>query len=92
MIEFSKTKFGHLPPQYNFSLNPYPMVRFSKCPGCERTTVHRLLPVSIYIDPKYMITLNYTNRSFFAYFNLKGAFIAFSLLANTLSFFIGFAM
>ena len=33
--------FGDLPPKYNFSLNPDPELRFSKCPDCQNKTVNR---------------------------------------------------
>ncbi len=57
-----KTKFGELPPQYNFPLNPYPHMRFSACPRCRSKTGQRKLPLLIHIDPLVMIALNYTNR------------------------------
>ena len=55
-------RFGHLKAKYNFSLNPYPELRFSKCPVCQGKTGQRKLPLLIHIDPKNLITLNYTNR------------------------------
>ena len=54
--------FGYLPPKYNFSLNPYPELRFSRCPGCQKKTGQRKLPLLIHIDPMNLIALNYTNR------------------------------
>lgn len=62
MIEARKNKFGHLPPLYNFTLNPYPDQRFSKCPTCNNKTGQRKLPLIIHIEPKHMLALNYTNR------------------------------
>ena len=53
-----KPQFGYLPPQYNFSLNPYPELRFSKCPVCEEKTGQRKLPLLIHVDPKNLIALN----------------------------------
>ncbi|MFW6332898.1 MAG: hypothetical protein ACOC23_06315 [Thermodesulfobacteriota bacterium] len=53
---------GHLPPEYNFSLNPYPQFRFSKCPDCQNKTGQRKLPLSIHIDPGHLVALNYPNR------------------------------
>ena len=58
----NKKHFGSLPPKYNFSLNPYPDLRFSKCPVCENKTGQRKLPLLIHINPKNLIALNYTNR------------------------------
>ena len=54
--------FGDLPPKYNFSLNPYPELRFSKCPDCQNKTGQRKLPLLIHVDPKNLIALNYTTR------------------------------
>jgi len=63
MSKVKKRKlFGHLPPKYNFSLNPYPDLRFSRCPDCERKTGQRKLPLLIHVDPMSLIALNYTNR------------------------------
>ena len=57
-----KSRFGELEPQYNFALNPYPDVRFSKCPNCEQKTGQRKLPLLIHVDPMHLIALNYTCR------------------------------
>ena len=57
-----RKQFGHLPPKYSFSLNPYPETRFSKCPDCQDKTGQRKLPLLIHVDPKNLIALNYTNR------------------------------
>jgi len=57
-----REQFGHLPPKYNFSLNPYSEMRFSKCPDCQNKTGQRKLPLLIHVDPKNLIALNYTNR------------------------------
>jgi hypothetical protein len=54
--------FGYLQPQFNFSLNPYPDMRFSRCPICESKTGQRKLPLLIHVDPQNLIALNYTNR------------------------------
>jgi hypothetical protein len=63
MSKVKKRKlFGHLPPEYNFSLNPYPDLRFSRCPDCESKTGQRKLPLLIHVDPMSLIALNYTNR------------------------------
>ena len=57
-----RKQFGNLPPKYNFSLNPYPEERFSKCPVCQNKTGQRKLPLLIHVHPKNLIALNYTNR------------------------------
>ena len=57
-----KQQFGHLKPKYNFSLNPYSEVRFSRCPDCQSRTGQRKLPLLIHVDPENLIALNYTNR------------------------------
>lgn len=57
-----ETQFGSLSPRYNFSLNPYPEFKFSKCPDCQNKTGQRKLPLLIHVDPKNLIILNYTNR------------------------------
>jgi len=63
-MDKNKTRktFGSLPPKYNFSLNPYPEIRFSKCPDCQNKTGQRKIPLLIHVDPKILIALNYTNR------------------------------
>ncbi len=58
----ARRQFGKLPPKYNFSLNPYPEFRFSRCPDCQNKTGQRKLPLLIHVDPKNLIALNYTNR------------------------------
>jgi hypothetical protein len=62
VVKTKKQQFGHLPPQYNFSVNPYPDMRFSSCPDCGRKTGQRKLPLLIHIDPIHLIALNYTCR------------------------------
>lgn len=57
-----KNRFGELPPQYGFMLNPYPDIRVSKCPSCDKKTGQRKLPLVIHIDPRQLISLNYTCR------------------------------
>ena len=58
----TRQRFGYLPPKYNFSLNPYSELRFSRCPNCQNKTGQRKLPLLIHVDPKNLIALNYTNR------------------------------
>lgn len=55
-------RFGKLSPKYHFSLNPYPELRFSKCPNCETKTGQRKLPLIVYVKPIGFIALNYTHR------------------------------
>ena len=57
-----KKRFGDLPARYNFSLNPYSDLRYSKCPDCAAKTGQLKLPLVIHVDPKNLIALNYTNR------------------------------
>ncbi len=47
---------------YKFQLNPYPDQRISRCYDCESNTGQRKLPLLIYIEPQYLIAINYTNR------------------------------
>lgn len=55
-------KFGKLPKQYRFALNPYPELRFTSCPKCRKKTGQRKLPLVIHVHPANLIALNYTNR------------------------------
>ena len=57
-----RKQFGNLPPKYNFSLNPYAEMRFSRCPDCQNKTGQRKLPLLIHVAPQNLIALNYTNR------------------------------
>jgi hypothetical protein len=54
--------FGSLPNKFNFSLNPYPDLRFSKCPDCGIKTGQRKVAIFIHVSPLNPIILNYTNR------------------------------
>ena len=56
------TQLGNLPPLYNFFLNPYTDVRFTRCPQCEGKTSQKKVPLAIHVDPHYPINLNYTCR------------------------------
>ncbi len=55
-------RFGHLPPRYDFVLNPYADERFTRCPRCETTTQERKVPLLIHIDPMMLISLRKTCR------------------------------
>lgn len=62
MLKTKKPQFGGLAPKYNFALNPYPDLRVSRCPLCEKKTGQRKIPLLIHVDPMYLIALNYTCR------------------------------
>jgi hypothetical protein len=62
MAKAKKPQFGELPPRYSFVLNPYPDMRISRCPYCERKTGQRKLPLLIHVEPAHLIALNYTCR------------------------------
>lgn len=57
-----RPQFGNLPSKYIFSLNPYPELRFSKCPVCREKTSQRKLPLLVHVEPRNLIALNYTTR------------------------------
>jgi hypothetical protein len=62
MIKYNKPQFGELPPKYSFVINPYPDMRITSCPMCERKTGQRKIPLLIHINPLHLIALNYTCR------------------------------
>jgi len=62
MAKAKRKQFGQLAPKYNYSLNPYPNLKFSKCPICENKTGQRKRPLLIHVDPMHLISLNYSNR------------------------------
>lgn len=62
MLKTKKPQFGGLAPKYKFALNPYPNLRVSRCPLCEKKTGQRKIPLLIHVDPMYLIALNYTCR------------------------------
>lgn len=62
MAKTKKQQFGHLPPQFHFALNPYPDLRFSKCPDCGNKTGQKKLPLFIHVKPSTSIALNFTCR------------------------------
>ncbi|MFZ5915519.1 MAG: hypothetical protein ACOYZ7_01120 [Chloroflexota bacterium] len=55
-------RFGKLPPQYTFILNPYPDARFSRCPMCDQKMHQRKVPLFIHVDPFNPVVLGYTCR------------------------------
>ena len=58
----AKKQLGQLPPQYDFFLNPYDDLRFTRCPKCRAKTGQRKIPLVIWVDPHYPVSLNYTCR------------------------------
>lgn len=54
--------FGKLKPRYRFALNPFPEVRWSRCPRCEKLTHARKFPLLIHIDGLGLLTLGKTCR------------------------------
>jgi hypothetical protein len=58
----NKKQLGKLPPQYDFFLNPYDDLRFTRCPKCGEKTRQRKLPLVIWVAPHYPVSLNYTCR------------------------------
>lgn len=62
MSKTTKPQFGELPRKYSFMLNPYPDMRISSCPLCERKTGQRKIPLLIHIAPLNLIALSYTCR------------------------------
>jgi hypothetical protein len=55
-------RFGKLKPRYRFALNPFPEVRWSRCPRCEKLTHARKFPLLIHIDGMGLLTLGKTCR------------------------------
>lgn len=56
------THFGKLKPRYRFALNPFPEVRWSRCPRCEKLTHARKFPLLIHIAGLGLLTLGKTCR------------------------------
>lgn len=55
-------RFGKLRPRYRFALNPFPDVRWSRCPRCEKLMHARKFPLLIAFRDPAMITLGKTCR------------------------------
>ena len=55
-------RFGKLRPRYRFALNPFPEVRWSRCPRCEKLTHARKFPLLIAFSDFTMLTLGKTCR------------------------------
>lgn len=62
MIQSKKPQFGKQPPKHGFVINPYPDMRITSCPMCERKTRQWKIPLLIHINPMHLIALNYTCR------------------------------
>ncbi len=62
MAKVKQRHLGGLPPKYGFIVNPYPDERVSRCPLCDCKTGQRKIPILIHVNPKHLITLNYTCR------------------------------
>src|SRR5918912_4177948 len=58
----TNTRIGKLRPRYSFMLNPYPDVRLSKCPKCQKLTHLRKFALFIHIDKWGPIALGKTCR------------------------------
>ena len=56
----SAKQLGKLLPRFDFFLNPYNDLRFTRCPKCREKTILRKLPLVIWVDPHYPVSLNYT--------------------------------
>ena len=55
-------RIGGQPPRYSFILNPYPDVRVSKCPQCNRLTFNRKFPLFIHVEGFGPLVLGKTCR------------------------------
>lgn len=62
MTQKKKQKLGELASLYKFTINPYPDQKFSNCPLCGQRNGQRKLPLLIHVDPRHMISINYTCR------------------------------
>lgn len=62
MTNRTQPGFGKLPPRYRFALNPFPEVRWSRCPRCETLTHYRKFALLIHIDGLGLLTLGKTCR------------------------------
>jgi hypothetical protein len=62
MSRTKKPGFGALRPRYRFALSPFPEVRWSRCPRCEKLTHARKFPLLIHIEGLGLLTLGKTCR------------------------------
>ena len=51
-----------LPKRYCIVSNPYPDLRYSRCPYCLHKTGQRKIPLLIHVEPLHLVALNYTCR------------------------------
>lgn len=57
-----RRRLGKLAPRYRFALNPFPEVRWSKCPRCEKLTYNRKFPLLIHVEDFGPVILGKTAR------------------------------
>ncbi|MBV9774393.1 MAG: hypothetical protein JO040_10615 [Gemmatimonadetes bacterium] len=57
-----KKRLGKLSPRYRFALNPFPEVRWSRCPRCEKLTHNRKFPLLIHVEKHGPVILGKTCR------------------------------
>ena len=58
-----KPRLGKLPPRYRFGLNPFPEVRWARCPRCQKLTFSRKFPLLIAIEAvRSLVALGITCR------------------------------
>jgi hypothetical protein len=57
-----KLRFGKLKPRYRFALNPFPDVRWSRCPNCEKLMHARKFPLLLHLGGSTLLTLGFTCR------------------------------
>ena len=62
MSKKPKSRLESKPKQYDFVMNPYPFMKMTKCPFCDKKTGQRKRPLVIHIDPQQLMVLNYTCR------------------------------
>lgn len=55
-------RFGKLKPRYRFALNPFPDVRWSRCPRCEKLMHARKFPLLLHLGGNTLLTLGLTCR------------------------------
>ena len=58
----AKPHFGKLKPRYRFALNPFPDVRWSRCPNCEKLMHARKFPLLLHLGGSTLLTLGFTCR------------------------------
>ena len=58
----ARSHFGKLKPRYRFALNPFPDVRWSRCPNCEKLMHVRKFPLLLHLGGTTLLTLGLTCR------------------------------